>query len=1194
MLVTEEQLVKSYGVPQTPKTPELDSSTFFENLGAAFRQENTIGSFYSNLPFNEPFSGMAQAVDPDYNVLENVEARGLEPYLDKFTDVFNDEQFEARAQQIEKETADREILRNSGAKGVLSNIIAGSFDIVNLIPIGGAVVKGIKAKSILQASINTARVAAPSIIASEALLNSTQETRTMGESVVNIVAGTVLAAGLGAGVAATSKAITGKSFGKVLDNFEKDIIKPLDDIENADVAANRALYEGTREDSIGAARALQTTLEQESLAPSLGVASATKGLTPGLRLAQSPVKEVRKFAQKLVNQSSYLNKNFENIATIQSVENLRFEQDGRSANIVQGFRKFHKQHLKLNKEAGTSPLNRKEFNEAMSYALRNNDIGATDEITTLAKQMRSQVIDPLKDRAIELGLLPEDVNPQTADSYLTRIHSREKILAKPDEWKGIMMDWANKKVRQIAEIEQSKFGKDIAKERAKITKGAAERQTIAEREITGVEKDQKKLVALHEQRVKQKLAIANRALRKTEEFTKGRQNALDKVARAEKKLQSAKDNLSKRRAGTKVHKEAGERLKRATAFLKKSKKAVGKTKETSEARKTALAKIAELEDSLKSPLETKAFQDLEARVEKFKAFAKKAPVGKEIKEIEQRIFELETEQRLRLEEIADEDYAASIVDELFVKLTGLDRQPLTFELTIAEHGPLKDRTLDIQDNLIADFLENDAEHILEVYNRKMTGQLLLKEQFDTINFDDAKKAAQDDFNTFIKGVDEKDKAKVTKEFGRNLSDMRMLWDLTNGTYKGAKDYDSIFVKGAQDIRTLNYQRLLGGVTISSFPDVANLVLVNGYKRVFGDLLVPAIRNIRKFKPITDELRDAGLVYESVLNSRIQSLMEIGDPTARGTAFSRTINNMSTVFTRMIGITYWNDFMKAGAGILSQGRMIKNSHALAAGEKLSKQESAFMKWAGLDDSDMLAISELQKQHGGTQRGILLSGASKWENNAIARKYRTALNKDVNSTIVTKGLSDIPAFGNTELGKTILQFQNFSFAAHQRITIRTAQRLASGDLTTLQGITSLIGMGMMVAYLKSEGHKPGTSANWSTDKWLLEGIDRSGMIPVLMMVNNPWERLGLPGLGTAAAAVTGNESEPVSRYAARGTAEALLGPTFGTIADTMTAVNSIATGQMTDSDVHRLRKLMPFQNVIGLRQLIDEIDPVTREQ
>jgi hypothetical protein len=1029
-LLTEDELKKSYGLPQIPNdNPELKTPQFNEALGAAFRLENTVGSALVDLPYKEHFS--REIIDREFDLTEKLEEYDLVPYADSFTEVFNDEQFDRQAQKLEGELKDREILANSGWRGFAANVVAGTFDPINLVPVGGVAVKGMKAKSFLQASISTAKVAAPSIALQESLLNATQETRTLGESVVNIGAGTVLAGTLGGSLNFLGNA--GKNFDDITSRFEKDLVKDTKAVETAEKEFYSQLVEGN---SVGAAAKFETTLKHESLAPSFGFGEATSNLVPSLRLAKSPIKSVREFSQKLIDNPMFFNKNFEGIETPLSVENLRFEQDVRSAKIRTSFRDFYKAH---NKNAGEGQkLNKKEFNEAVSYAMRNGDVGASDAISEAAKRLRNDVIEPLKNDAIGLGLLPEDVNVSTADSYLTRLWSKEKIVQDLPRFREIMKDHFIKKSQQIRRQDQIEFQTKIDKIKGQIAKSTGD-----------------------------KLDELNNKLSQLE-FNKRAQNEL--------------------------------------------------------------------------------FDDVEAF----------------------------------------EDYINDLVNDIQAKLTGTGRAPLAFEVTIADHGPLKDRTLDIMDNEVQDFLENDAEMVLEIYNRDMTGQTLLQEQFGTIKFEDAFQDIQREFNDYIPTVPKKDQKKALKKFKQDTEDMEMLWDLTNGTYRSTKNPDKAFVKGLADIRTLNYMRLLGGVTISSLADAGSLVMSHGFKNVFGDLLVPTIKNMGKIKPVIGEMKDAGIVLESLLNSRIQAYAEISDPTARGTYFSRMLNNMSTFFTQATMITTWNDTMKASAGILVQSKTLRNASKFLAKESISEKDLAELKWMGLSDADLMAIAKEYKKHGSQRNGIYLSGAENWENQSVARRFRAALNKNVNATIVTKGLGDVPSFANTELGKSFLQFQSFSFAANQRITIRNAQRMAKGDLAVLQGVSSMIAMGMLVAYLKAEGHKEGTTDSWTTDKWIMEGVDRSGIIPVAMMFNNPWERVGMPGISRGLAGITGNDAQPVSRYAARGTAEALLGPTMGTIGDTSLAIHSAASGELSESDIHRFRKLLPYQNLIGIRGIFDQAE------
>jgi len=1045
MLLNEEQLTKEYDVPEivNQTNPELNPTTF-EVLGSAMRQENVVSSFFANKPYKEWFS--QQEIDNDFDVVKAAEDRGLDNYLVNFAEAFNENEFNRIANNIDRELYDREVLSSAGWGGFASQIIAGAADPINFVPIGGAAVKGIKAKGFLQASIKTAAIAAPSIALQESLLNTTQETRTLGESVVNVTVGTMLSGVLGGAVHSAFNT----DFKGLKSKTEAAIFAP----ENTKLAeAEKDFYaEFTGDNSVGAAVAFETTLKQESLAPSLGTATVTKGLTPMLRLAHSPVKGVREFSQKLIDNPIYFNKNFEGIASPQAVENLKFEQEVRAASVRTGFIEQFKEHKLAARKSGVKSLNKKSFNEAVSYALRNGDIGADDSITKLAKQIRNDVLEPLKKRAIEQKLLPEDVDVATADSYFTRLWSKEKLITKQAEFKKVLKQDFLKKVGKIKRAKTVGFDKKINK-------------------------------------------------------------------------------------------------------LKKSK------------------------------------------IEKSK----------------KKLIEVEFEKRHALEEFEGEfleDYLNDIVDSVYDRITGSTRTPFAHEVTIAEHGSLKERTLDIMDNKVQDFLENDAELVLELHNRSMTGQLLLQEQFGTIDFDEAMKNVDVEFNDFKRTItDSKKLTKVEKQYRSNKRDLKNLWDLTNGTYKSAKDYDNAFIKGMQDVRTINYMRMLHDVTRSSMADVGNIVMGNGFKNIFGDLLIPVITNLKKRKLAVEELRSAGLVWESLLNSRIQTIAEIGDPTARGSYFSRSINNMSTMFTQGTLITQWNDVMKASSGILSQSKILKASRDLASGKKLNKNLIAELRWMGLNNSQLRAISREFKKHGDSGRGVLLSGVNKWDDQGLARSFRAALNKNVNATIVTKGLGDVPMFMNSEIGKTVGQFQSFSFAANQRITVRAAQRMAKGDLAVVQGIASAITIGMLVAHLKAETYKKSAEArgvntrnlgsdHWTTEKWITEGIDRSGLIPVLMMFNNAFEKIGLPGLSKGLGYATGSDVAPASRYAARSLPQTLLGPSLGTVADTASIINSVSssmqTGKpVTENDIHRIRKMIPFQGMVGIRRIFDEAERLINE-
>ena len=95
-----------------------------------------------------------------------------------------------------------------------------------------------------------------------------------------------------------------------------------------------------------------------------------------------------------------------------------------------------------------------DFRIEVGKAMRRGDKHSIPEVQEAAQAMRRELFDPLKDEAINQGLLPPGVDVSTADSYLTRMYNHKKIIGRRDEWDSILTDWF-KRMRQKAMDEQA-------------------------------------------------------------------------------------------------------------------------------------------------------------------------------------------------------------------------------------------------------------------------------------------------------------------------------------------------------------------------------------------------------------------------------------------------------------------------------------------------------------------------------------------------------------------------------------------------------------------------------------------------------------------------------------------------------------------------------------------------------------------
>ena len=106
------------------------------------------------------------------------------------------------------------------------------------------------------------------------------------------------------------------------------------------------------------------------------------------------------------------------------------------------------------------------------------------------------------------------------------------------------------------------------------------------------------------------------------------------------------------------------------------------------------------------------------------------------------------------------------------------------------------------------------------------------------------------------------------------------------------------------------------------------------------------------------------------------------------------------------------------------------------------------------------------------------------------------------------------------------------------------------------------------------------------WISEGIDRSGVTGIIMEMNNTVEKVSNNNFGLRPLL---GISTPASRFASRSQAEAFLGPTFGSMLSTVLKVSGgTADGDIGESDVRAIRRLLPYQNLMIFRQLLDKVE------
>jgi hypothetical protein len=424
------------------RTPEPEQ--FAEGLpGAAFRQSNSVVSILQSLRNSGPFTP-----EDGYTALPDIKGT---PYFDNHADRFVASQSGAETgaikRQIDQEEADRKVLHAAGGLGVIASMVAGSLDPTMLLP--GRVAIGVakEGSAFVRAAKEVGGAMAVQSAAQEALLQSSQQTRTAGESLMNIGSATLLGALLGGtavsllareGVLERTTAALDRERAEMaahaqgIEAAAPEPTKPAKNIPENIPAAPPLIPEVMptgAESTVGAAAADTRQLE---LVPT-GIGIEKLPVDPMTRLINSPSVSARRSAVDLAEPSGRFKENLEGIPTtagpsLDRLVKLAKEQtkvavgdklddlwkDLRFAGADAPW--FAKERDRLGMLGRPPELpNYDQFKALVSDALRNGDVHDIPQVQEAAQFMRKTVFDPWKERAIKAGLLPEGVDVKTAE-----------------------------------------------------------------------------------------------------------------------------------------------------------------------------------------------------------------------------------------------------------------------------------------------------------------------------------------------------------------------------------------------------------------------------------------------------------------------------------------------------------------------------------------------------------------------------------------------------------------------------------------------------------------------------------------------------------------------------------------------------------------------------------------------------------
>lgn len=493
-------------------------------------------------------------------------------------------------------------------------------------------------------------------------------------------------------------------------------------------------------------------------------------------------------------------------------------------------------------------------------------------------------------------------------------------------------------------------------------------------------------------------------------------------------------------------------------------------------------------------------------------------------------------------------------------------------------GRMKERTLTLPDHSLEPYLNNDIDHLSHSYLRSMAPEVEMTERFGSRDLKDQLGDVTDEYTRMMERAravgDDAAIEKLGKQRDGAISDLGAIRDRLYGTYGAPKDPGAFLVRAARLARQVNAGSMLGAATLSHLPDFANVMLRYGAPNTFSAMGKLAT-SLDAMKLGYSEAKRMGAALDMTMNMTASLLGDYGSHSQF--AEQRIANKLTRSFTIATGETPLITLTQAMTSVMAQDDLIRAAQRIAGGNALSANRAAKLASAGIDEAMLGRIGDQHAKFGQEINGLKFGMTEQWKDQGAAQAFESAVIREAHGVTLRPGVADTPLFMSGEIGKTMLQFKSFAFAANRVVGTPLAQGIAHGDVRAAAALLALTSMGTLSYVLKQkaagqplETNNPGRLAGEVLDKSNLLGWTGEVIFPSMWLA-------GFKNL---------------SRWSDRDPVQSILGPTAGTVAD---AFERQLPGRIGNpelpfrrSDAHFVRRMMPGQNLWYARRGVNALE------
>ncbi|CAB4213310.1 hypothetical protein UFOVP1451_1, partial [uncultured Caudovirales phage] len=890
-------------------------------------------------------------------------------------------------------------------------------------------------------------------------------------------------------------------------------------------------------------------------------------------------------------------------------------------------------------------LRHDEFNSKVYDALISGDVHEIPEIEATAKSYRKNVFEPIKKLGIEAGIFDEDVSIENATSYLMTQYDRNKIVAQEPEFRKFISKQVTENLIPKIQKEHTDRGATLSQKsqatfnRIKVLEDELQKvktQNEAAAKAKGKAKTRSESLfseaagdtALRDEdlvRILDSYKSAAKTIREEAQpknlvdFIRSRGGVFDKAGRINSLFSARNRKPNGIAAKQKISDINGEKVNSDMASIIDHAWREGYFPEYDAPPKT-MDFLAALEDELDGVEIRYTSKDLDAvdKIQQAKEFLnqvgdfgvdinkikdaktlretrisgrsfKDVLLEKEISVLKKRLAEIDgkLEGRYGPKNFDNEwasYYAEEVTNEIVRKLRNIEQKGVTmpYDMKIGVRGPAKERTLNfIKQSDLKPWTIQNVEKLARDYTRILGTDIELQKRFGDLNLEKVQAEISEEYDVLrAKSPTEKDRLRLDSQEREVKQTLTELKNIVRGNYGRVDRPDSFWPTAARSARNLAYAQKMGSVVYASLVDPVHLIFRHGLGRFLNTGLKPLIFNLKGFKLASKDTAFLGQAFETVLHSRASNWSDISNPYSSKSKFENITASLVELQSKLNLLNVWTDATKRVSSVMSQQRISEELIKLEA-DTISKKNRSYLALLGIDRENAQGILKELRTHSTKEKGLTILNLEKWADREAREAMANALNLDIDSSIITRGLGEVPTLLHTEVGKTLFQFKSFLLAANQQVLIRGLQQ---ADTAVLQGVISMVTMGMVVYFIQKKTKNEEVSED--PNVWLYEGLDRSGLLPVVMEVMGYADLMGV-GVGNALG-LREPSSQPGNAVLSRAG-----GPTVGSAKDLFDLGGSTAKkikgeGDYTESDQRKAIKMLPYNNLFYLRGLFSLLD------